>query len=45
MSSDQDEMSYMIVISEGIRRVEESPFLEAEKPTTQSLSLARRWKS
>ena len=32
MSSDQD-ASHMIVVGEGIRRAEESLFLEAEKPT------------
>ena len=34
MASDQEEVSYTIVVSEGIHRVEESPFLEAEKPST-----------
>jgi len=33
MSSDQEEGSYMIVVGEGICRVEESPFLEVEKFT------------
>ena len=45
MSSDQEEVSHMIVVGEGIRRAEESPFLEAEKPTMQSLQLMRRLKS
>ena len=31
----------MIVVGEGIRRAEESPFLEAEKPTMGSLQLRR----
>ena len=42
MSSDQEEASHMIVVHEGIFRVEESPFLEAEKPTMGSLQLIRR---
>lgn len=42
MSSDQEEASHTIVVHEGICRVEESPFLEAEKPTTRSLQLMRR---
>ena len=37
MSSDQEEASHMIVVGESILRVEESPFLEAEKPTMGSL--------
>ena len=32
----------MIVVHEGICRVEGSPFLEAEKPTMGSLQLIRR---
>ena len=35
MSSDQEEASHMIVVGEGIRRVEGSPFLEVEKPTRE----------
>jgi len=42
MSSDQEEASHMIVVGEGILRVEESPFLETEKPTMGSLQLMRR---
>ena len=42
MSSDQEEASHMIVVGEGIRRVEGSPFLEVEKPTTGSLPLMKR---
>ena len=45
MSSDQEEVSHMIVVGEGIPRAEESPCLEAEKPTTQSLQLMMRLKS
>ena len=45
MSSDQDEASYTIAVSEGIDRAEESLSLKAEKPTMQSLSLMRRLKS
>ena len=45
MSSDQEEASHMIVVGEGIRRIEESIFLEAEKPTMGSLQLIRRLKS
>ena len=45
MSSDQEEALHMIVIGEGIRRVEESPFLEVEKPTMGSLQLMRMLKS
>ena len=41
MSSDQEEMSHMIVVGQSILRVEESPFLEAEKPTMGSLQLRR----
>ena len=33
MSSDQEGVSHMIVVGEGICRVEQSPFLEAEEPT------------
>ena len=44
MSSDQEEVSHMIVVSEGIHRIEESIFLEAEKPTMGSLQLIRRLK-
>ena len=32
----------MIVVGESIIRVEESPFLEVEKPTMRSLQLMRR---
>ena len=39
MSSDQEEASHTIVGGEGIRRDEESPFLEVEKPTMGSLQL------
>ena len=42
MSSDQEEASHMIVVHEGICRIEESTFLEAEKPTMGSLQLIRR---
>ena len=35
----------MIVVGEDIHRVEESPFIEAEEPTLQSISLMRRSKS
>ena len=45
MSSDQDETSYTMAVSAGIRRAEEGPFLEVEKPTMQCLSLTRRLKS
>ena len=45
MSSDQEEASHAIVVGEGICTVEESPFLEVEKPTMRSLSLMRRLKS
>ena len=41
MSSDQEEVSYMIV-GEIILKVEESPFLEMERPTMVSLQLMRR---
>ena len=44
-SSDQEEVSHMIVVGEGIFRAEESPFLEAEKHTMQTLQLMRRLKS
>ena len=37
MSSDQEEVSHMIVVGEGILKVEESPFLEVEKPTLLNL--------
>ena len=37
MSSDQEEASHMIVVGEGIHRVEESPFTEVEKPTLLNL--------
>ena len=39
MSSDQEQMSYKIVVGEGFCRVEGSPFLEAEKTTMGSLQL------
>ena len=42
MSSDQEEVSHMIVVDEGIHRTEEGPFFEAEKPTMGSLQLMRR---
>ena len=42
MSSDQEEVSHMIVVGESILRVEESPFLEVEKLTMGSLQLMRR---
>ena len=42
MSSDQEEVPYMIAVGGGIRRAEESPFLEAKKPTMGSLQLMRR---
>ena len=45
MSSDQEVASHVIVVGEGIHRVEESPFLEMEKPTMGSLQLMRRLKS
>ena len=45
MSSDQEAVSHMIAVGEGIRRVEGSPFLEAEKPTMGSLRLMGRLKS
>ena len=45
MSSDQEEASHAIVVGEGILRVEESHFLEMEKPTMGSLQLMRRLKS
>ena len=44
MSSDQ-QVSHMIVVGEGIRRAEESPFLEEEKLTMGSLQLMRRLRS
>ena len=37
MSSDQEEASHMIVVGEGILRVEESPFIEVEKLTLLNL--------
>ena len=46
MSSDQEEASYkIVVVGKGIHRVEESPFLEVEKPTMGSCQLMRRFKS
>ena len=33
MSLDQEEASHMIAVGERMHRVEESPFLEVEKPT------------
>ena len=42
MSSDPEEESHMIVVGEGILRVEECPFLEVEKLTMESLQLMRR---
>ena len=39
MSSDQKEALHTIVVGEGIHRVEESPFLEVEKPTMLNLQL------
>ena len=45
MLSDQEEVSHMIVVGEGIHRLKESPFLEVEKPTMGSLQLIRRLKS
>ena len=45
MSSDQEEASHMIVVGEGILRVEENPFFEVKKPTAGSLQLMRRLKS
>ena len=39
------EVSHMIVVGEGIRRVEESLFLEVEKSTMGSLQLIRKLKS
>ena len=41
----QEEVLPMIVVGEGICRVEESIFLEVEKSTMQSLQLMRRLKS
>ena len=41
MSSDQEEMSYNIVVGEGFCRVEGSPFFEAEKTTMGNLQLIR----
>ena len=45
MSSDQEEALHMIDAGEGICRVEESPFLEVEKPTMGSLQLMKRLKT
>ena len=45
MSSDQEEASHTTVVGEGILRIEESPFLEVEKPTMGSLQPKRRLKS
>ena len=45
MSSDQEKVSHMIVVGKGIRRAEESPFLEVEKSIMGSLQLMRRLKS
>ena len=45
MASDQEEVSHTIAVGEDIYRVEESPFLEVEKPTMGSLQLMRRLKS
>ena len=42
MSSDQEEMSHMIVVGQSILRVEESPFLEVEKPVAGSIQLMRK---
>ena len=42
MSSDQEEASHTIIVGEGIHRVEESPFIEMEKPTMGSLQLMRK---
>ena len=42
MSSDQEEVSHRIVAGEGIPRVEESPFLEAQKPTMGSFQLLKK---
>ena len=39
MSSDQEEASHTIVVDEGFCRVEESSFLEVEKPTMLNLQL------
>ena len=41
MSSDQEEVSHMIVVGEDIPRVEESPYLEGEKTTMSSLQSMR----
>ena len=41
MSSDQEEESYVIVVGEGILRIEESPLLEVEKLTMGSLQLMK----
>ena len=45
MSSEQKESSHIIIVGEGILRIEENPFLEVEKPTMGSLQLMRRLKS
>ena len=45
MSSDQEEASHITVVGEGFLRVEESPFLEVEKPTMGRLQLMRSLKS
>ena len=37
--SDEEKASHMIVVGEGFCRVEESPFLEVEKPTMLNLQL------
>ena len=45
MSSDQEEASHVIVVYEGIHRVEESPFLEVERSTLGSLQLMKKGSS
>ena len=45
MSSYQEEASHMIVVGDGILRVEENPFFEVEKPTVGSLQLMGQLKS
>ena len=45
MSSDQEEVSHMIVVDEGVHRVEESPFVEVEKSTLGSLQLRKKGSS
>ena len=42
MLSDQEEVSYKIIVGESFHRVEESPILEVEKPTFGSLQLMKR---